>query len=271
MTINEALSYTRKTLSSVDSRTLVAFITKHNENELINYYDEILDEIQEKELESKIKELKSNKPIQYVTNNVNFYGLDLYVNENVLIPRFETEELVENAISLLNNTFVSPKILDLCCGSGAIGLAIKDKVKDSKVTLSDISTKALEVANINKERLNLDVEIIESDLFDNIDSKFDCIISNPPYICDNEQIEEIVRKNEPSIALYGGKEGLDYYERILKDISKYLNDKFIIAFEIGANQKEKVIEIINKYLKNVEIIAKKDLSQKDRMIFIKSI
>ena len=114
----------------------------------------------------------------------------------------------------------------------------------------------------------MDGNIIQSNLFENINDKYDCIISNPPYIKDDEEIEDIVKNNEPHIALYGGKDGLDYYERILKEIKQYLNDKYLIAFEIGATQKDDVISIANKYLENIEVICKKDLSGRDRMIFI---
>jgi release factor glutamine methyltransferase len=192
------------------------------------------------------------------------------VNESVLIPRFETEELVENTIKLINAKYGNKKIdiLDLCTGSGAIGLRLKKEYPEDNITLSDISGKALVVASKNSEDLNLPVNIVNSDLFDKIDGKFDVIISNPPYIKDDEEIEDIVRDNEPHIALYGGPDGLDFYDRILKDIKNYLKDDFIIAFEIGETQKQDVYNLAHKYLDNIEVLSKKDASDKDRMIFI---
>jgi len=268
MTIEEAIVYGKQFISSTDAKMLVATVMNYDSLQLINFLNQKLTEEQEKKYKELIKARKDNIPIQYITNSVNFYGLDLYVDENVLIPRFETEELVEHAKELISKKFVNPKVLDLCCGSGAIGLAIKDKIKTSVVTMSDISSKALEVARINRDRLNFDVEIIESDLFENINDRYDCILSNPPYIKIDEEIENIVKDNEPHLALYGGIDGLDYYERILKDISNYLNPNFLIGFEIGESQKKDIINITNKYLKDIEIITYKDLSNRDRMIFI---
>lgn len=266
MTIEEGIIYGKKYISSIDAKMLISKATGYDTLEIINYLHQELSPKEEELYKNLISARKNNKPIQYITNNVNFYGIDLYVDENVLIPRFETEELVENTIEKLKK-IKNPKVLDLCCGSGAIGIAIKTKI-NSNVVMSDISKNAIEVAKKNCEKYNLDISVIESDLFQNIDDKFDCIISNPPYIKENEEIEDIVKNNEPAIALYGGKNGLDFYERILKDIRNYLNDKFLIALEIGATEKDDIIEIINKYFDNVIIESKKDLSNRDRMIFI---
>lgn len=269
MTIEELIIYGKKYLHSIEAKMLLSSITGYDTLNLLNHLDENVS--QEKiELYKKLIDARlNNKPVQYIVGTTEFYGLELFVNENVLIPRFETEELVENTLKIINEKFNSNvKILDLCCGSGAIGLAIKNKLPNAVVTMSDISKKALEVASKNKENLNLNVEIIESDLFENINESYDVIISNPPYIATNEEIESLVKDNEPHLALYGGEKGLDYYERILENISGYLNNKFLIALEIGQNQKEDIINIINSNLTNVEIITKKDLSDKDRMIFI---
>lgn len=270
MTIEEAIIFGKKFISSVDAKMLLSMVTGYDTLELINYLHKELSSNEEDEYKKLIEARKNNKPIQYITHSVNFYGIELYVDENVLIPRFETEELVENSIKIINEKFSNPKILDLCCGSGAIGIAIKTKIPNSIVTISDISKEALNVANINRNKYNLDIKVINSDLFQNIDEKYDCIISNPPYIRNNEEIEEIVKNNEPSIALYGGEDGLLYYERILKDIKKHLNNKFLIAFEIGQDQSEAIKQIANKYLNDVEIIVKKDLQTRDRMFFILS-
>lgn len=267
MTIEDAVVYGKQYISSTETKILIASVMGHDTLEIINYLHQQMTPEQEELFKKLVNARRDNIPVQYITNSVNFYGLELYVDENVLIPRFETEELVENTVKILKERFNNPKVLDLCCGSGAIGLAIKDKI-ESNVSMSDISKGAICVATKNKDKLNLDVEIIESDLFQNINDKYDCIISNPPYIKTDEEIEDIVKYNEPYIALYGGKDGLDYYEKILKDIKLYLNPNFLIAFEIGETQKDDVINIANKYLDNIEIIAKKDLSGRDRMIFI---
>ena len=270
MTIEEGIIHGKKYISSTETKMLISQVTGYDSLEIINYLHQELTKEQEELFKKLIDARKNNKPIQYITNSVNFYGIDLYVDENVLIPRFETEELVENTIEKLKE-FNNPKVLDLCCGSGAIGIALKSKIKDIEVTMSDISVKALEVAKRNCNNLNLDIKVTESDLFNNINDKYDCIISNPPYIKNDEEIEDIVKNNEPSIALYAGVDGLDFYERILKDIKNYLNDKFLIAFEIGATQREDVTSIANKYLDNIEIETKKDLQGRDRMVFIRNI
>lgn len=267
MKVEELIIYGKKYISSTEVKMLLATILGCNYLDLLNRLDEVVSEEQVNDFKNLIKLRKEEKPIQYILNEASFYYLDLYVNENVLIPRFETEELVENTLKLLKERFNKPKVLDLCCGSGAIGLAIKSQI-DSIVDMSDISLYALDVARINRNKLGIDVKVIESDLFQNINDKYDCIISNPPYIKEDEVIEKNVFNNEPHIALYGGTEGLDFYERILSEIENYLNEKYLIALEIGASQKEDVINIINKYLKGVEIIAKKDLQDRDRMIFI---
>ncbi len=194
----------------------------------------------------------------------------MIVNENVLIPRFETEQLVENTIKLINAKFKDKKldILDLCTGSGAIGIRLKSEYQNYDITLSDISEKALEVASKNCEKLKLNCNIVHSDLFSNIDKKYDVIISNPPYIKDDEEIEDIVKDNEPHIALYAGEKGLDCYEKIIKKLNIHMKEKCLVAFEIGMNQAQDIINIINKYLNDVKIILKKDLSDKNRMLFI---
>ena len=268
MTIEDAIIYGQKYVHSVEAKMLLSKVTGYDALDLINHLHDVLTSDEENQYKELINRRVNDKPVQYITNSVNFYGIPLYVDENVLIPRFETEELVDNTIKYLGCEFDKPKVLDLCCGSGAIGLAIKSRLMNANIDMSDISKEALVVATKNMQDLFLECNIIESDLFNNINSKYDCIISNPPYIKDDEEIEDIVKNNEPHLALYAGPDGLDYYERILKDIKNYLNDKFLIALEIGATQKEDVINIANKYLDNINIECKKDLSGRDRMIFI---
>ena len=238
-----------------------------NFNYLLKYkYKKSKDEnINEKIL--KDLELSKSYPIQYIVGNVDFYGYNFVVNENVLIPRFETEELVENTIKLIKNRFKDKvSVLDLCTGSGCIGITLKIELPNLKVTLSGISKEALEIAKINKQ--DLDIDIIESDILTNINNKFDVIISNPPYISKDEKIMDIVKNNEPNIALYADNNGLYFYEEILKNCKNNLNDKFLIAFEIGEKQATDIKIIANKYLDNIDIIVKKDLQGRDRMLFI---
>ena len=270
MNIEEAIIYGKKYLHTSMVKMLISRVTGIDTLDQLNNLNYVFKDNEEKEFKDLIEAVKNNKPVQYVLGSVNFYGLELKVNENVLIPRFETEELVENTIKLINSKFKDKKlsILDLCTGSGAIGLRLKREYPDNDITLSDISAKALMVAQDNSDTLNLEAKIINSDLFDKINDKYDVIISNPPYIREDEEIEDIVKDNEPHIALYAGKEGLDFYERILKDIKNYLNEEYIIAFEIGADQKNAVSKLAYEYLDNIEIYSKQDMSGKDRMLFI---
>ena len=216
-----------------------------------------------------IERLNNGEPVQYIVGNVDFYNSNFIVNKNVLIPRFETEELVENTIKLINEMFNYPvNIIDLGCGSGCIGLSLKKKLDDSKVTLLDISDKALEVAKENANNLDCDVNFILSDMWDNVSDKYDVIISNPPYIRNDEEIEDIVYNNEPHLALFGGIDGLDLYRKIKLGLLAHVNEKFLLALEIGDLQREAIINLFSD-IPNVEIITKKDLSGRDRMVFIK--
>lgn len=272
MTVEELIVYGKGKTSSDHAKMLLSSYLDVNPLELLTILDKEVDSDIEKLYKSSLEALKENKPIQYVIGNVNFYGLKFIVNKNVLIPRFETEELVEQVVEYtkdLNKDKI--KILDLGCGSGAIGLTLKSILKDSEVTLTDISKDALEVAKLNAYNLNLDVTFIKSDWFSNVKlDKYDIIVSNPPYIRTDEEIEEIVKNNEPSLALYGGVDGFDCYRKILANIKPYLNNKFLIAFEIGESQKEEIYDIVNKYLKDIEITCKKDLYGRNRMIFVRN-
>lgn len=269
MRVEDLLVYGKTYCHSDHVKLLLADLLNLNPLELLNHLEDIVEDEKIDLFKKEIKSLKEGKPLQYVIGNVNFYGNRFLVNENVLIPRFETEELVENTINYLNLLGKKDlKILDIGCGSGVIGLTLKQKYPTSEVDLLDISEKAIEVAQQNAKNLNLDVNFIKSDVFENVDKKYDLIISNPPYIKDEEEIEDIVKNNEPNIALYAGKDGLDVYKKILKEVKYYVNDPCLIAFEIGMTQKEDLINLTNKYLDNVIIETKKDLSDKDRMIFI---
>lgn len=215
-----------------------------------------------------ISKLKEGKPIQYIIGNVDFYGNYIKVNENVLIPRFETELLVEKAVKYIRNKFSSKiKILDIGTGSGCIAISLS-KLVNADITATDISSAALDVAIENNNINNTTVKFIESDIFSNISDRYDVIISNPPYIAYDEEIMDIVKNNEPHIALYANNDGLYFYDKILKDCKKYLNDNFIIAFEIGYMQGKSIEKMAYNYLGNICVNIEKDYSGKDRFVFI---
>lgn len=219
--------------------------------------------------EENIAKIKNNYPVQYIIGYVNFYGLNIKVNESVLIPRYETEYLIEKTIKYIKELNIeNPKILDMCTGSGCIGLTLKHEIPTSNITMSDISKQALKVATTNKNELKLDVNIIESDLYTNItDKDYDVIISNPPYVMEDEVLPENV-KHEPSLALYSPNKGTYHIEKILQEAEKYLKNKFLIALEINEKSEEDLSVIVNKYFKNITYKFEKDLTGRTRYLFI---
>lgn len=216
--------------------------------------------------------LEKDYPVQYIIGYVDFYGLKINVNEFTLIPRYETEYLIELTIKEIQQmNLTNLNILDLCTGSGAIGLTLKSLLPSSEVTLSDISKDALMVANKNKNELNLDVNIIESDLFKNIQGKFDIIISNPPYVMTNETLPKDVLY-EPHLALYSGPKGIDHIEEIFKNIKSHLNNKYLIALEINEKSEPDITNLIKTYFeKNINYKFMKDLAGKTRYLFITNV
>ena len=269
MTVEELLVYGKQHIHSAHAKILLAELIKKNVLELYNILNDVIDDETANLYKQKIDLLKQGKPIQYVIGNVNFHGNKFIINENVLIPRFETEELVDYTVQYSKKLFTEPvDIIDLGCGSGVIGLSLEKKISTKSVDLVDISEEALKVAETNKNNLSSNATLIKSDMWENITNKYDIIISNPPYIKTTEEIEKIVKENEPHLALYAGEDGLDCYRKIFKDISKYMKEKCLIALEIGYTQANDIINIINEKLSDVTIEVKKDLSEKDRMIFV---
>lgn len=268
-TVEELIVHGKSKVHSTHAKMLLASLLNKNPLELLNYLDmEVSEDIKEKYL-SQLEVLSTNKPIQYVIGTSNFYGNDYIVNENTLIPRFETEELVEKTLEYIKKLFPNQdlNIIDLGTGTGCIGITIKKHLPISNVTLVDISKETLEVAKENAKRLNVEVNIVESNFFDNISGTFDVVISNPPYIKENEEIEAIVSENEPHLALYAGLDGLDAYRKIITTIKPHLNSHYLIAFEIGCTQKEAITKLLKENLEDINIICYKDLQERDRMIF----
>lgn len=236
---------------------------------MIVHDEEEVNEVLVKKYNENLDKLINHIPIQYITNHQEFMKLDFYVDENVLIPRADTEILVEEVINNCNkNVKSSYKILDLCSGSGAIGVSLAKYIKNVEVVCADISKIALEIAkkNANKNDAN-NIEFIYSNMFSNIKYKFDIIVSNPPYIKRNviKELEKEVQ-NEPNIALDGGIDGLDFYKIIACKAYKYLNDNGVLFLEIGYDQKEEVMSLLKRSGKYKNIYSKKDLYGNDRIV-----
>ena len=206
---------------------------------------------------------------QYIVGNVDFYGNIINVDSRVLIPRFETELLVEKTIHYVENLFNRKvSILDIGTGSGCIAITLKKEI-DCDVVASDISLDAIDVARENAINNMVDILFVNSDIFSNIEDKFDVIISNPPYISYDEEIDDMVKNNEPSLALYASNDGVYFYDKILSECAKYLNDRFLIAFEIGYTQGDRIVKLVYKYLgDDVNVRVEKDYSNRDRFVFI---
>ena len=219
-----------------------------------------------------IKKLKQGVPLQHITNMQEFMKLNFYVSQDVLIPRPDTEILVEEVINIAKK-IRAKKILDLCTGSGAIAVSLAKYIEDSQITATDISEKALRVAKLNAKNNEVEDKItfIKSDLFKEIPKeKYDIIVSNPPYIR-KEEIERLDRevKKEPHIALDGGEDGLDFYREIIHNSEEYLKFNGYLCLEIGYDQKIDVIEIIENEEKYKDTYSKKDLYGNDRIVITK--
>lgn len=278
MKIKEALEEAKKELiknniedSLLICRELLSFTLKQDKQYLIINQNEEISIKQYNEFKENIKKIINGIPLQYITNKQEFMKLNFYVDKNVLIPQPDTEILVESVIELSKKIKANVKILDLCTGSGAIAISIDYILKQnnikSEVFASDISSKALEIAKRNNQENNTNVKFILSNLFTNIDNKFNIIVSNPPYI-KTKEIEALSKQvqNEPILALNGGIDGLDFYKKIVEEAYKYITESGYLCLEIGYDQKEDVIELINKNNNYKYEKCIKDLSNNNRCI-----
>lgn len=223
------------------------------------YTDNLISAKNVEEINRAVNDRVLGRPLWYIIGDTDFYGYTIKVDERVLIPRPETEVMVENALKIISK---ETKVLDLCCGSGAIAIAVKGKT-GAVVTASDISEEALSLAKENALQNQMDITFIKSDLFENIDEKFDVIITNPPYIKSQEinGLQKEVKNFEPILALDGGNDGLDYYRRIAKEYKNYLNDGGVLFAEFGCGQEKELMEIFGE---SAQII--KDLEGIDRIL-----
>ena len=211
--------------------------------------------------------------VQYQFGYSYFYSRRFKVNKNTLIPRFDTEEVVERAIyeaKLLNTPL---KICDIGCGSGVIGITMLLEVKDSNMTFIDIDKLALEVTKENIKTYNLEnrSNVINNDILNNINDKFDMIVSNPPYIDNIDDCGIDVVTHEPHHALFAPNEGMYFYEQILKSSYKNLNKNGVIVFEIGYNQGDKIIKLAKTIYPSCDVKVYKDLNGNNRIAVIKEI
>lgn len=255
----------------LDTQLLLGKVLQKDKLYLITNKEEEIDKFKEKEFYRLINKRKDKMPIKYILKNAEFMGLDFYVEEGVLIPRGDTEILVEE---VLKNITASNQydICDLCCGSGAIGISIATLRENTKIDLIDYYDIPEKVTkkNINKHKLSSRVEFIKSDLLEEAikrEKKYDILVSNPPYIKEEviETLMDDVKNYEPHTALSGGNDGLYFYRKIVEDSDKILKENGILAFEIGHDQGKEVSALMTqKGYKGVRVI--KDLAGLDRVV-----
>lgn len=274
---NFLISYVNNTLKSNnitefekdDILKIVAYTLNQSKNNIyLNikeiYIDDIIVDLLKNNLDKFYIE---NIPLQYILGKQLFYNEEYIVNENVLVPRADTEILVEKTIEYIYK-YNLKTMLDLCCGSGCIGISTLNNSNIESCTFVDISKDTLDVTNKNiiHNKVTKKVTVIQSDLFGKITNKFDIIVSNPPYIPTNDiaSLDKVVQ-NEPHLALDGGISGLDKYVEIITNASLYLNNDGFLMLEIGYDQLEQIKELIEK--SNLEFIeCVKDLGNNDRVV-----
>jgi release factor glutamine methyltransferase len=271
MTFKEAYAYglqaLNPTLDAFSLRELLLSLSPYKtQSDLLVHFDDIL--LKESTFFTSLERLKNDEPIAYILGKTDFYGLTLHVNPSVLIPRQETEELVDLIIKM--NRFEKSQILDVATGSGAIALALKSKFPQASVNASDISVDALMVANFNASSLNLDVTFKQGDMMEPwIDHEipFDLIVSNPPYISDESTIDSSVIRYEPKLALLAFPSTF-FYEKIIIQSKACLSKTGMIVFEINPKDADTLVGLSLKYYPRAKISVKQDINQKNRILVV---
>lgn len=272
-TYKDALEYGKQRLleceiedANLDAWLLLEYVSGISRSWYFVHEDEEISENDIEEYQILIEQRGKHIPLQQLTKEAYFYGMKFFVNENVLIPRQDTEVLVEQVLSLSKEK-ENLKLLDMCTGSGCILLALLANLKQASGTGVDLSEKALEVAQRNSKELGIEVSWVQSDLFDKVSGSYDIIVSNPPYIETSviEGLMDEVKLYEPRMALDGTEDGLFFYRGITMQAGKYLKNNGILAFEIGYNQGKAVSEFMkeNGY-KEVQVLQ--DLAGLDRVV-----
>lgn len=256
------------------AKVLFYHLANKQPHELYLMYDEEVDQELEANFLAGMEEYYQGKPIQYIKGVETFFGRDFKVNENVLIPRYETEELVENILYRIDDYFADYKKITLCdvgTGSGAIATSLALEEERLEVYATDISSEAVEVAKDNANNLGAKVEFMVGDMLEpllNKGLKVDIFVSNPPYIPQEQEIEAMVKDNEPHVALFGGNDGLYFYRKIFQGVNALLNDRALLAFEMGFDQRELMEAALQEYFPDDPHEIIKDINGKDRMLFI---
>ena len=256
------------------AKVLFYHLADKQPHELYLMYDEEVSSELEAKFLADMEEYYQGKPIQYIKGVENFFGRDFKVNEDVLIPRYETEELVENILYRIDDYFAEYQSITLCdvgTGSGAIATSLALEEPRLKVFATDISLKAVTVAKDNAKNLGANIEFMVGDMLEPLlenEIKVDIFVSNPPYIPQEQEIEAMVKDNEPPVALFGGNDGLYFYRKIFQGVEPLLQERALLAFEMGFDQRELMEAALQEYFPNDPHEIIKDINGKDRMLFI---
>lgn len=256
------------------AKVLFYHLADKQPHELYLMYDEEVSSELEAKFLAGMEEYYQGKPIQYIKGVENFFGRDFKVNEDVLIPRYETEELVENILYRIDDYFAEYQSITLCdvgTGSGAIATSLALEEPRLKVFATDISLKAVTVAKDNAKNLGANIEFMVGDMLEPLlenEIKVDIFVSNPPYIPQEQEIEAMVKDNEPHVALFGGNDGLYFYRKIFQGVEPLLQERALLAFEMGFDQRELMEAALQEYFPNDPHEIIKDINGKDRMLFI---
>ena len=256
------------------AKVLFYHLADKQPHELYLMYDEEVSSELEAKFLAGMEEYYQGKPIQYIKGVENFFGRDFKVNEDVLIPRYETEELVENILYRIDDYFAEYQSITLCdvgTGSGAIATSLALEEPRLKVFATDISLKAVTVAKDNAKNLGANIEFMVGDMLEPLlenEIKVDIFVSNPPYIPQEQEIEAMVKDNEPHVALFGGNDGLYFYRKIFQGVEPLLQERALLAFEMGFDQRELMEAALQEYFHNDPHEIIKDINGKDRMLFI---
>ncbi len=279
MTVRELIHQSEAMLDEKDkdcnvAKVLFYHLANKEPHQLYLMMDEDVDEELYQAFQLGMKRYMAGEPIQYIKGKETFFSRDFTVNENVLIPRYETEELVENILYKIDDYFEDYESINLCdvgTGSGAIAISLALEEPKLNVTATDISKEALVVAKQNASDLNANVTFYQGDMLQPLidhDIHVDIFVSNPPYIPSGQEIESVVKDNEPHVALFGGNDGLYFYRKIFADVKKVIKERALLAFEMGFDQRELMEEAIRHYFPDTPFEIIKDINGKDRMLFI---
>lgn len=256
------------------AKVLFYHLANKEPHQLYLMMDEEVDNQLYEDFQAGMKRYMNGEPIQYIKGKETFFSRDFIVNEDVLIPRYETEELVENILYKIDDYFEDYQSIDLCdvgTGSGAIAISLALEEPKLRVVATDISEKALEVAQLNAKELGAQIDFYPGDMLKPLIDKglkFDIFVSNPPYIPVEQDIESVVKDNEPHVALFGGEDGLYFYRMIFSEVKKVINEKALLAFEMGFDQRQLMEAAVEYYFPGIPYEILKDMSGKDRMLLI---